>query len=131
MGWAYGTNSDGREIGYGVPATCDQPGCEAKIHRGLAYSCGNEHGGGEHGCGEYFCYNHLTMGGPTQLCRPCLDRWVNTTCADEDCSETAGLEKCSRCGDAVCATHRYHGTDVDGEPRVKCLDCCEPPDAPE
>ena len=59
MGWAYGTNAEGREIGYGVEATCDEKGCKAAIDRGLAYVCGGMHDGGEHGCGGYFCEDHL------------------------------------------------------------------------
>ena len=62
MGWAYGTNNQGREIGYGVEATCDDGGCEAKIDRGVSYVCGGEHDGGEKGCGRYFCGDHLSYG---------------------------------------------------------------------
>lgn len=59
MGWAHGINSEGREIGYGVAATCDHPKCEKEIHRGLAYCCGELDGvDGEHGCGLYFCGEH-------------------------------------------------------------------------
>lgn len=76
MGWAYGTNAEGREVGYGVEATCDQDGCEAEIDRGLAYVCGGMHDGGEHGCGHYFCVGHLYFALPPdergQLCEACL-----------------------------------------------------------
>ncbi|MEV6219850.1 hypothetical protein [Nocardia sp. NPDC051833] len=48
-----------RDIGYGIPATCDQPGCGAQIDRGLSYVCGDDLYGGEHGCGLYFCERHL------------------------------------------------------------------------
>ncbi len=59
MGWAdCGNDPDGRPIGYAFPATCDQPGCKAKIDRGLSYVCGDMHGGGELGCGKYFCEDH-------------------------------------------------------------------------
>jgi hypothetical protein len=72
MGWSHGVNSDGREVGYGVEATCDHEGCEAKIDRGLAYCCGAMHTGmrdeDRPGCGGYFCPNHLTLG---QLCDSC------------------------------------------------------------
>ncbi len=60
MSWAVGYDRDWkRDIGYGVPATCDHPDCTAEIHRGLAYVCGGEPYGGTHGCGLYFCENHL------------------------------------------------------------------------
>lgn len=61
MGWSIGY--DGlwqRDIGYGVPARCDHPGCTAEIDRGLAFVCGGQPYGGEHGCGLYFCGKHLT-----------------------------------------------------------------------
>lgn len=75
MGWSNcGQDRDGREIGYGIPATCDHPGCTKRIDRGLAYVCGGEHGGGENGCGKYFCYEHLVMGVvDAQLCPECAD----------------------------------------------------------
>jgi len=41
MGWANcGTDSNGRPIGYAHEATCDHPECNAAIHRGLSYACG-------------------------------------------------------------------------------------------
>lgn len=60
MGWSLGhdTNWD-RFIGYGVPAYCDHPDCDAEIDRGLAYVCCEQQPyGGEHGCGLYFCEEH-------------------------------------------------------------------------
>jgi hypothetical protein len=61
MGWSYGYDKNWqRDIGYGVPATCDHPGCGKEIDRGLAHVCAGEHPrGGEHGCGLYFCGDHL------------------------------------------------------------------------
>lgn len=59
-----------RDIGYGVPAYCDEPGCSEKIDRGLSYVCGNEPYGGEHGCGLFFCWNHLY--GHHAICGRCL-----------------------------------------------------------
>lgn len=60
MGWSIGFDTRWqRDIGYGVPAECDQPGCTERIHRGLAYVCGGEPYGGDHGCGLYFCDSHL------------------------------------------------------------------------
>lgn len=77
MGWGYGVNNEGREVGYTVEAICDQDGCDKEIDRGLAYVCGSMHDGGEHGCGRYFCYPHLyvDMSGTTneQLCPSCSD----------------------------------------------------------
>lgn len=83
MGWSYGVNSRGREVGYSVDATCDQDGCEAKIDRGLAYVCGGMHDGGEDGCGDYFCSTHLFLTGwedgstypGSYLCASCCDEW--------------------------------------------------------
>lgn len=83
MGWSYGTNAKGREVGYGVRATCDEEGCGAEIDRGLAYVCGGMHDGGEHGCGHYFCTGHLFLTGSedgerspgTFMCEPCCDEW--------------------------------------------------------
>lgn len=60
MGWSIGYDSKWkRDIGYGVPASCDYPGCDAEIDRGLSYVCGGEPYGGEVGCGLYFCAAHL------------------------------------------------------------------------
>ena len=62
MGWAVGYDTHWRrDIGYGVPAYCDHPRCNAEIDRGLAYVCGGEPYGGEHGCGLYFCAQHLAF----------------------------------------------------------------------
>lgn len=59
MGWGNcGTDSNGRPIGYNFEATCDHPGCQEKIDRGLSYVCGNMHGHDEVGCEEYFCSKH-------------------------------------------------------------------------
>lgn len=49
MGWSVGWEGDtGRFRGYGVPATCEEPECDQKIDRGLAYRCGAN-------CGRFFC----------------------------------------------------------------------------
>lgn len=62
MGWSLGYDSNwNRDVGYGVPAYCDHPGCDEKINRGLAYVCCDQQMyGGEDGCGLYFCSNHRT-----------------------------------------------------------------------
>jgi hypothetical protein len=80
MSWAYGINAQGRAIGYGVPATCDEEGCATAIDRGLSYACGGFHDGGEDGCGGYFCSEHLGYGYTAdeeermsaQLCPACV-----------------------------------------------------------
>lgn len=60
MGWAFcGKDQRGREIGYGIVASCDQKGCNEIIDRGLGYCCGSMHNGDEGGCGRYFCEKHL------------------------------------------------------------------------
>ncbi|MCC2615976.1 hypothetical protein LJ739_06955 [Aestuariibacter halophilus] len=59
MGYANcGTDSQGRAIGYAIPATCDHPGCNKKIDRGLDYVCGRMHGEDEYSCEKYFCHEH-------------------------------------------------------------------------
>jgi hypothetical protein len=79
MGWSFGINSEGREVGYAIVATCDykdQDGikCTSVIDRGLAYCCGDMHDGGDYGCGEYFCYDHLNITEKGQLCEECERR---------------------------------------------------------
>lgn len=75
MGWSVGRR-DGRDIGYGVPAICDKPDCDAEIDRGLSYCCGDY--STEYGCGLYFCENHLSYRKPhgsdrlVQLCPRCI-----------------------------------------------------------
>lgn len=64
MGWAIGFDRDwNRDIGYGVPAFCDHPDCNAEIDRGLAYVCKGEEPHGGDGCGLYFCSAHLSFDG--------------------------------------------------------------------
>ena len=77
MGWANcGQDSEGRPIGYAHDAVCDEPGCNTKIHRGLAYACGGMHGETEYGCEKYFCAKHLRVvetidGDVLGICREC------------------------------------------------------------
>lgn len=60
MGWSLGWDSTwDRDIGYGVPAFCDHPGCNKQIDRGLSYVCGGSPYGGDDGCGLHFCGDHL------------------------------------------------------------------------
>jgi len=59
VGWAVGYDENWkRDVGYGVPAICDHPGCGEEINRGLGYVCGDQPFGGEHGCGLFFCSKH-------------------------------------------------------------------------
>ncbi len=78
MCWSIGYDSNHRrDIGYGVPATCDHPGCGAQINRGLGHVCGGEPYGGERGCGLFFCWEHLrvpTMQIASMLCERCYPR---------------------------------------------------------
>jgi hypothetical protein len=76
MGWSIGHDTErNRDIGYGVPAICDHPGCGAEIDRGLGYVCGGEPYGGEHGCGLFFCAKHTQYAGDRRdnkpLCKRC------------------------------------------------------------
>jgi hypothetical protein len=74
MGWSIGFDRNWmRDIGYGVPATCDHPDCSAKIDRGLAYVCAHQQPyGGEDGCGLYYCHAHL-LGGMCERCSAIAD----------------------------------------------------------
>ena len=70
MGWEVGYNCKwDRDIGYGVPAHCDHPGCDKMIDRGMAYMCGAAQHAGKHGCGLYFCGDHLSMNCRCERCR--------------------------------------------------------------
>ena len=80
MGWANcGTDSEGRSIGYAHPATCDHPGCDAQIHRGLAYACGDMHGENAFYCEKYFCDKHQYFikweGEYHTVCKDCEQFW--------------------------------------------------------
>ncbi len=71
MGWSIGFDTKwDRDIGYGVPAFCDHPGCRAEIDRGLSYACGGVPYGGDRGCGLYFCDKH----GGGANCARCVRR---------------------------------------------------------
>lgn len=73
MGWGYGHDEDGREIGYLVDAECDQEGCDKQINRGLAYRCGEITE--DTGCGLHFCESHLffSLKLNCQVCQSCLE----------------------------------------------------------
>lgn len=60
-----GDDQWGRAIGWAIKAECDEPGCTAKIERGLQYICGMPnatHGSwaedGTVGCCRYYCVHH-------------------------------------------------------------------------
>jgi hypothetical protein len=96
MGYAFGQNNNGREIGYGVEAICDQPGCEEEIDHGIAYCCGGVDGiqnagmDGEPYCGGFFCGKHLYAGG---VCEKCLRKCPD--CHGEGVDDEG--EDCLRC----------------------------------
>jgi hypothetical protein len=77
MGWSIGYDEHWkRDIGYGVPAYCDHPGCMAEIDRGLAYVCCNDEPyGGDKGCGRYYCDQHAT--GLLSRCRHKRDGYLS------------------------------------------------------
>lgn len=65
MGWSIGYDTNWhRDIGYGVPAVCDHPHCDAQIDRGLGHVCGSDPYGGDYGCGLFFCWGHLSYRSP-------------------------------------------------------------------
>lgn len=77
MGWSIGYDDRWqRDVGYGVPAYCDHPGCMKEIDRGLPYVCGEQPYGGDHGCGLFFCSEHMRYAGArrdhVQLCERCF-----------------------------------------------------------
>lgn len=79
MGWSIGHDDKwNRDIGYGVPAICDHPGCGEEIDRGLSYVCGSHPYGGDHGCGLYFCIAHRRTAGASrehaELCSRCYSK---------------------------------------------------------
>jgi len=99
MGWANcGEDSQGRPIGYAHEATCDYPGCNAKINRGLSYACGGMHGEDEFSCDRYFCEKHMVSAvwpkgaamHQSQFCPDCHAALVAAGKIDDDvaaCSE--------------------------------------------
>lgn len=89
MGWSIGYDeTHKRDVGYGVPATCDHPDCNAEIDRGLSRVCGAHPFGGEQGCGLYFCGSHLRHG-----------FWgdENLTAAQEEAHDGERVQLCASC----------------------------------
>jgi hypothetical protein len=98
MGWSLGFDSNwNRDIGYGVPATCDHPECNADINRGLYHvCCEQEPYGGENGCGLYFCDNHRNHENKCERCqnekepfepKPEHHTWANFKLTDKSWNE--------------------------------------------
>lgn len=89
MGWSIGyDNTWKRDIGYGVPAHCDHPGCKTEIDRGLGYVCGGAPFGGESGCGLFVCSEHQRANSKCdQLCQHCADRRRKKLAPSADHSE--------------------------------------------
>lgn len=96
MGWSIGYDPNWkRDIGYGVPALCDFPGCCVEIDRGLSHVCGGEPFGGDDGCGLYFCEEHLGWSPVGPCCdncclelppfkaKPDIPRWIAHKLTDE------------------------------------------------
>jgi hypothetical protein len=95
MGWMIGYDDRwGRDIGYGVPAACDHPGCDVEIDRGLGYVCGGEPYGGEMGCGLFFCSEHLFYSDPENE-----DQFFEDYEPDESHDAPLGAFVCERCRD--------------------------------
>lgn len=86
MGYAVYDN-DGRKAGYGVPAYCEHPGCDAEIDRGMSYACGGDPF--QYGCSRYFCSKHVFM---TLVESNCDD---DPECDDSDCCVYRDV--CERC----------------------------------
>jgi hypothetical protein len=95
VGYAFGHNNNGREIGYGVEATCDWPGCEEAIDRSIGNCCGGIDGIGNAGmdgeayCGDFFCEKHMSFDVCLKCVRKCPD------CKGE--ARDADGEPCARC----------------------------------
>lgn len=70
MGWQFcGENRHGQQIGYGVGAICDEPGCRTWIDRGLGYLCGDMHDDART-CAMYYCAAHRVT---SRRCARCQD----------------------------------------------------------
>ncbi len=79
-----------RHGGYGVPAVCEKPECDAQIDRGISYACGGEPFS-EHGCDRYFCEKHRNY-----TCVTALGDEEHT-CELEQEDDCEYKELCERC----------------------------------
>lgn len=137
MGWSIGFDSNWqRDIGYGVPCTCDHPECDAEINRGLACVCGGEPHGGDDGCGLFFCGKHLVLGvegKAHQVCERCEtgeewghgERWNRRATPQGDKTLREALNDLLAVDDPhdtglFDSIDKYHGT-----PTHRCLGCRE------
>lgn len=98
MSWSVGYDEHWkRDVGYGVPAICDYPGCNEAIDRGLDFvCCDQEPYGGSHGCGLYFCAEHSNHRGRCARCvaakppfdpKPDTPEWVSHKATDPSWAE--------------------------------------------
>lgn len=102
MGWSIGFDEKWqRDIGYGVPAWCDFPGCNEEIDRGLSYVCCSQEPHGGDGCGLYFCEKHhpYFRGDNDAMCSRCFNyrppfkpkpehpRWLEFKATDDSWAE--------------------------------------------
>lgn len=88
-GWNPATKAyETRDVGYMHAATCDVPGCKARIDRGLGWRCGGRPEDvasmGDtleaHGCGAYLCGEHEG----DHDCPKFIEWYVGTTKAARD-----------------------------------------------
>jgi len=89
-----------RDQGYCVPAICDHPSCNKRIHRGIYYACG---GDPMEYCGLFFCDEHRANyldGERNGVCERCADpnaapftpkpdiqEWIDWKLTDESWSD--------------------------------------------
>ena len=123
MGWAYGLNSRGDEIGYALSAICGQYGCGERIDKGLAFCCGDLCGvSGNCGCGFYFCAKHLfysdqrcaTHDGNHQLCTACttdVERIHDVYDDNNHNDETQGQKEAQANDNDYAAGYDHHNDD--------------------
>lgn len=88
MGYGSYFTPGGKQAGYMIEATCEHPGCDQPIDRGLSFACGRDVGDqGGCSCEGYFCEKHLyvvetlpdthartELGQYTQLCAQCVSQ---------------------------------------------------------
>lgn len=82
MGWAYGVDENGKEVGYSVEAKCDHLGCSTMIFRDVDAACGGMHGKTEVGCTGHFCAQHFNFhedqqGHMISVCQACASKEVD------------------------------------------------------
>lgn len=70
-----------------MTATCEHPGCNEKIDRGMSFACGGEPFS-EYGCDRYFCPAHLFY---TQFNKE------GEVCSREDDCQCVTVAVCKKC----------------------------------